>query len=159
MSKPHALLGPAIWIFGAFLWAYVILGEYTTAGVIGEGLAVLAIILVTGVSWIIAVRRSLVVPLGHLGMLGRILAPGIIALALSFLCAIAATSLSESSHKNQDTPITLTLMLLSALAFVGGRRLTGPSGISLLPKNLALLLTGCGILASLGAAVHMVVSN
>ena len=159
VASPHPILGPSIWTFGAMLWAYIVLGEYTTAGFIGEAIAGAILILVAAACWTIAVKRSLVAPLGRLRILGRVLFQGIIAILLSTGCALFMNFVGESSHKNQDVPMTLAFMVLGMVAFLGGQRLTGSADIRRLPKSFEHLPLIGAVLVSLGAVLHLIVVN
>jgi len=158
-SHPRPIIGTSVWTFGAMLWAYVVLGEYTTAGFIGEAVAGPILILVAAVSWAIAVRRSLVTPPRRFGILGRALVPGAIALLLLTFCALFMNFVGESSHQNQDVPMTLAFMVLGMLAFFGGQRLTGSVDKQSLTKTYAHLPLIGAILVSLGAVLHLIVAN
>ncbi len=159
VSRLRPIFGPSIWTFGALLWAYVVLGEYTTAGFIGEAIAGALLILVAAVSWTIAVRRSLATPPRRFGVLGRTLFPGAIALLLSIFCALFMNFVGESSHQNPDVPMTLAFMVLGMLAFFGGKRLTGSVDKQPLTKTYAHLPLIGAILVSLGAVLHLIVAN
>ena len=125
----------------------------------GEAIAGAILILVAALSWTIAVRRSLVTPPRRFGVLGRTLVPGIITLLLSTLCALFMNFVGESSHQNQDVPMTLAFMVLGMLAFFGGQRLTGSVDKQRLTKTYAHLPLIGAILVSLGAVLHLIVAN
>ncbi len=159
VARTHPILGPAIWTFGAMLWAYVVLGEYTTAGFIGESIAVSLLVFAAGASWYFAVRHRSLASQGKIVRLGLKLAPGFIALLLLTGCALFMDYVGESSHQNQDIPMTLAFMVLGVLAFFWGQRLTGPVDGRALPKSFAHLPLIGAVLVSLGAVLHLIVAN
>ena len=154
---PRPVLGPGICIFGSLLWAYVVAGEFTTAGIIGEWPALLTVVLVTSVTWYMAVRLSLAVRLGRFGMLGRTLAPMAFAVLSALLIAIAMAILGES--RGHDMAVTLCCLALGAGAFIGGLRLTVVGRFKQLWGRLGLAVASCAVIVSIATIVHVVVAN
>ncbi len=158
-AAQHPIVGPALWTFGAMLWAYVVLGEYTTAGFIDEAIAVSLLTFAAGACWYLAVRRGPMTAPFHAGILGRKILPGIIALLLAAGCALFMNFIGESSQRNLDVPMSLAFMVLGMLTFFGGQRLTGSGDNQTSPKAFAHLPLIGAILVSLGAVLHLIVSN
>jgi hypothetical protein len=159
VARPHPIIGPGLWIFGAMLWAYVVLGEYTTAGFIGEAISVSLLTFAVGACWYFAVQRCSVPSQRKFVRLGRALVPGFIALLLLVGCALFMNFVGESSHQNQDVPMTLAFMVIGILAFFGGRRLTVSVDKQPSPNTFAHLPLIGAVLISLGAILHLIVAN
>ena len=116
------------------LWSYVVFGQYTTswlpgAAPLGEGTAFFFVFVADLVAWVLAVRRSLVVPVrGQQGIAGRAINIGVLACAWWLVTVVLAALFGQVSGKNLDGPITAFLVLLSGFAVIQGRRLTLPEG-------------------------------
>jgi hypothetical protein len=126
LRPPRLVLGPGLWIFGALLWSYVVLGQFVVKD-FPEGIALLTLALVVGVTYAAAVRDSLrAVPAEPSARRRRWLWPGVAAFGFWLGTTLLVTAVGKSSNANLDAPITLLLLALSVLAIILGRRFTHP---------------------------------
>ena len=148
-------LGPALWMLGALAWAFTVAGDFTTAGFIGEALALCAVIVLTVTAGVLGIRHQLAsMPLGHrrlsstiaksLGMFVLLLA------VLVFPLAVLRT--------NSDIGMTLLLLLIGICATWLGRRWSG------LPEpppraTLRLPLLALSAILSIVTVVHVLAVN
>jgi hypothetical protein len=128
---PRPVVGPAMSVFGALLWTFVVAGQFTTSWMsgapLGEGAAIAMVFFGTLVAWFLAVRRSQIVPVSGRGALfGRALAIGAMAFGLFVAVVLGATFLGAVSSQNHDLVIALALLALSAVASFMGPRVTAP---------------------------------
>ncbi len=130
-SRP--VIGPALSVFAALLWSFVVAGQFTTSwstgAPLGQGAAVALVLLATLAAWITSVRRSRIVmpPLRTINLVGRGIGIAALALVLFLLCLFAATVAGNTSSRNHDVLIALVLVALSAASAIGGPRLTSPT--------------------------------
>jgi hypothetical protein len=131
-QRQWPLLGPALWIFGAVLWAYVVAGELSvrTDSALVEALGAVAVLATLGANGYAAMQCG---PHGRKWEL-RIL-PGVIAVALWVLVLGVLTRVSGAPTRSEVEGITVALWIVSFVAFLLGRYLTGPSRRSLAPRG------------------------
>jgi phosphoglycerol transferase MdoB-like AlkP superfamily enzyme len=139
--RPHPILGPALTVFAALLWAYVVMGTFTTSWMsgiapLGEGVATLLVALATVTALFRAVRRSRSVPTkGPGGLVLRTVAVGLLAFVLWVLLMIVAIAVGAVSATNVDAFMMAGLLVVAAFAARSGHRLTGAQS----PANLRAL--------------------
>jgi hypothetical protein len=124
-AKPRPLLGPALRVYGALLWSYVVFGQFTTSWIddrpLGEGWALLGVFATTAAVAVLAVRRSMkVAPTGPLGVVRR--AAAVVAMALlGWFVTVAGVTLSRAF--SGDIKNALVLVLVALLASILGLRM------------------------------------
>ncbi len=108
-------MGLSLWVFGAALWAYTVLGELVVSVEIPEILAWIALAVAVGQNWRTSVRhipttevRRRVEPLGAGILLG---------LLVLLLCA----ALLGSYDRSEIEAVTIVLWVLSVAAYAVGR--------------------------------------
>jgi hypothetical protein len=132
-SSAVTVWGPVLQLLGVALWSYVVMGQLVTtyapgkhALLLGEGTAVLFVLVASFVAWLVAVRRSLVAaPASGTG--GRVARAVIVGMLASMSCCTVtagAAVAGKSAAKNADGTITVMLLVLSIAAFLYGRRLS-----------------------------------
>jgi hypothetical protein len=124
-------MGSSLWVFGVSMWAFLVMGELTTSYgpgkrdlLVGEGLAAMVVLGAGIAAWVHALRRMRVARPARGVVHGAARAVAVAALAsiMWFVVTIAATIVGESSRKDIDGKITVTLMFLAAAAAFGGWR-------------------------------------
>jgi hypothetical protein len=145
------------------LWSYVVFGQFTTTwfpktAPMSEGLAVFCVFTCTVAGWILAVRRSLVVPVrSQQALYGRAINIGVLGAGWWLLTVILAAILGMASGKNVDILMMPVLLVVSVVAIVRGRRIAVPERLPLSQRErtlLTLLWTG-GVAVTLGACVEL----
>jgi hypothetical protein len=139
---PHAssavtVWGPVLQLLGVTLWSYVVMGQLATTYapgkhslLLGEGTAVLFVLVASFVAWLVAVRRSLVASPapGTSGRVARAVVVGMLA-SMSWCTVTAGASVAgKSAAKNADGTITVMLLVVSIAAILYGRRLSPAPG-------------------------------
>lgn len=128
--RTRPLLGPALSVLGVLLWAFVVFGQFTTSWMfgtpLGQGTSVLAILLLTFVTWIGAVRRSRValVPLTTARFAARAVGIAVVAFLFFITCVIAATAAGGMMSRGHDFLIAFGLVVVSLIAAIAGPRMT-----------------------------------
>ena len=118
--RARPLLGPSLWIGGALLWAYVVMGEWVVTIELPEVVGWLVVLLAYAGSWTLAVRRS---NPDQRRPLHTIL-PGIAGFfGFAFAVVFTASVLGGSSRK-QVAAVTVMLWFVAVAMFAAGRRLT-----------------------------------
>jgi hypothetical protein len=136
VTPPRAwpIVGSSLWVSGVSMWAFLVMGELTTSYgpgkrdlLIGEGLANAFFFGAAVAAWVYALRQMMVTPPARrlASTAARAVAVAALAFVMWLVVAIAAIIVGESSRKNLDGKITVTLMLLAAAAAFGGLRMTG----------------------------------
>ena len=152
--ETRPVLGPALWLFGAMLWAYVIVGQLVVEEGFPEMLGLLGLLFVIGVTWFFAIERSFSEdPPTPETRLARIVRPFALAFGLWLLTTLLSTVIGMSTFGNLDSAITLTLWSFSLIPFFVGRRMTGGRAASIDKSRRPL-----GILLWIGAALVTVVA-
>jgi hypothetical protein len=131
--RARPILGPALVTLGALLWAFVVMGTYTTSwfagsAPLGEGFALMGVVLVTVFAWISSVRRSRPDPAGGTrGLVVRAIAVALAAFGLWAGCMFVATLFGMASSANMGPVIEGALLLVAgAAAFIGNRSIAVP---------------------------------
>jgi hypothetical protein len=131
VGTPRPLLGPALRVYGALLWSYVVFGQFTTSWIddrpLGEGWALLGVFATTATVAVLAVRRSVkVAPTGAVGLVRRTAAAVAIAL-LAWFTTVAGVTLSRAFNGDTKNAMALVAMALTA-SIVGLRMNRAPEG-------------------------------
>lgn len=147
---PHVVLGPALWLFGTTLWAYLVAGQLVVTQDFPEPLAALGVLFALGVAWYFAIEHSFLVEApSKETRVKRLFAPLGIALGLWLATLLLGTVVGLTSNEDIDSTITLGLWLLSLVPFFVGRRMTRVAAPSLQDgarRALSILLwLGAGI--------------
>ena len=116
--KRRPLLGPSIWIFGATLWAYAVMGEWVINFDLSERLAFLSVIAVFAISWYSST--------GYVpgGKLREKILPCVFGLGLWSLALLLAAAVFKSSRRADEEGVTVGLWVLAAAAYFIGRYLS-----------------------------------
>ncbi len=143
-SSAVTVWGPVLQLLGVTLWAYVVMGQLVTtyapgrhSMLLGEGTAVLFVLVASIVAWLVAVRRSLAAAptLRTGGGVVRAFLVGMLA-SMSWCTVTAGAAVAgKSAAKNADGTITVMLLVVSIAAFVYGRRLSPRSDASPLTQR------------------------
>jgi hypothetical protein len=144
--RPRPMIGPALSVLGVALWAFVVMGQFTTSWMfgapLGQGTAVFVIAFLTTVAWVAGLRRSraALAPRGAAHHVGRAL--GIAALSLLFfvLCLVAATAAGGMSSRGHDLLIAFALVVVSLGAAIAGPRLTSPVPLARTHRQRSILV-------------------
>jgi hypothetical protein len=163
-KRPRPVLGPALILFAALLWAFVVIGTFTTSWLsggapLGEGVAIALTALATAGAWVHAVRRSRSVPVqGLRGLMGRSAAVGLLAFVMVGALLALATQVGKASSANVDAYVTMCLLAVVALAALAGHRLATPVRPERTPgRRLAIVAFWVGVAAvTLGACAEIV---
>lgn len=120
-QEPSAdrLLGTSLWLFGALLWTYVVLGEWVVKASFPEPLAILIVIGVFAGSWYVSAKAP-----SHALRTHPIL-PGIIAFVSWAILLLLVSTLLGTHRTNEVAYLTVFLWVVGALSFWYGRRLLG----------------------------------
>jgi len=150
---------------GVLLWAFVVMGTFTTSWLSGGGAPLaqgVAFALVAGATvaaWVVGVRRSRTVAIPELrGPVAHYAIVLLAALTLFISVVLLATIVGKASGPRLDALIAAVLLIASALAVLEGDRMLGRTG---LPRSSArrmlVLATWLGIgMVTLGACVELV---
>jgi hypothetical protein len=130
--RPWVILGPALSVFAAALWAFVVAGQFTTSWTtgapLGQGAAIAFVLLVTLAAWIAGLRAGQAAAAAR--NLGFLVARGIgvafLAWVLFVLHLIAATVAGNVLSKSHDVLIPFVLVAVATVAAVAGPRITSP---------------------------------
>jgi hypothetical protein len=132
-KRPRPVLGPALTLSATLLWAFVVIGTFTTSWLSGgapltEGAAIVLVTLVTVGTWARAVRQSRSVPVQGLGgLVRRSAAVGLLAFGMWALLVVLATVAGKASASNIDPFVSAGLLAAASAAVLAGRRLTAPA--------------------------------
>jgi hypothetical protein len=130
--KPRPMLGPALSVFAALLWAFVIFGQLTTSWLLGTPLgpktAALLVLLTTTVALFTGLQRSrLVAPPRSVWRLAwRGLGIAVLALLFFVVVYVTAAVAGNATPRNHDLLIAFVLVLLSTVAAIAGPPVTSP---------------------------------
>jgi hypothetical protein len=132
-SSAVTVWGPMLQLLGVTLWAYVVMGQLVTTYapgkhslLLGEGTAVLFVLVASVVTWLVAVRKSLVASPapGTGGRVARAVVIGMLA-SMSWCTVTAGAAVTgKAAAKNADGTVTVMLLVISIAALVYGRRLS-----------------------------------
>ncbi len=128
-SRP--LLGPSLWVAGVLLWAYVVMGIFTTTRLpftakrlpMPEETALVLVIAAYATAGVLAVRRSLAVADGESGRRAGVIAAGAIGFWMLFVFAAMVLAMLGFP----EGLVSFFLILWSGFAVWRGRRLTNRS--------------------------------
>jgi hypothetical protein len=164
----HPVLGPALLASGALLWAFVVMGTFTTSWLSGgsaplsQWVAALLVLGVTVGACRSAERRSRGMPIaGVNGPFGRFLVVGLVAIALWAAIVTLATVVGRASDANLDVLIAAALLGASLAAVIVGDRMLGRTRLPRASGRQALVLAawlGIGMV-TLGACVELVAEH
>lgn len=120
-ATPRPLLGPALRVYGALLWSYVVFGQFTTSWIddrpLGEGWALLGVFATTATVAVLAVRRSVhIAPTGALGIVRRTAAVVAISL-LAWFATVAGVTLTRAFNGDLKNALALVAIALAASIF------------------------------------------
>jgi hypothetical protein len=131
MAKPpRTVLGPALSVFAALLWTFVVAGQFTTSWVtgtpLGQGVAFLLVTLATFTAWVIGIRQSRIAypPRQTSHLVWRAIGIAALAFALFFVCLAAAAAAGGVSSTNHDLLIPFVLVVVAGIAAIVGPKLT-----------------------------------
>jgi hypothetical protein len=152
---PQVVLGPALWLFGTALWAYLVAGQLVVTQDFPEPLAAFGVLFALGAAWYFAIEHSFLAqqPSKETRLM-RIFAPLGIAFLFWLATLLVGTVIGLSSNEDIDSLITLGLWLSSLIPFFVGRRMTRVAAPS--PQDGAR--RALGILLWVGAAVVTLVA-
>jgi hypothetical protein len=131
-QREWPLCGPALWIFGAVLWAYIVAGELAVRAdsALVEALGAIAVLATLFANWYTAVQRNAEGKKWELRIL-----PGLIAVGLWVVLLGVLTRVSGASTWSEVEAVTLALWAVSVVAFLSGRYLAGSSRRRLTPRG------------------------
>jgi hypothetical protein len=109
-----------LWITGALLWAYVVVGEWVVTIELPELVGWVIVLFAYASAWRTSVLR---VPRQR-RKLWLTVAPGIVALFLFIQILVFVASFFGSSRRSHVAAVTVMLWFLSAGLFAAGRQLT-----------------------------------
>ncbi len=156
--KPDTALvciGPALWIFGMFVWSFIVAGEFTTAGFVAEAAAFIGVIVITMVTAVLAIRGALGRETALKPRTGMTI---FVTLGLSALLTVTLALPVQTVRASTDIGMTLLLLFIGATAIgIGGRIFKPAQRVFPTPVRVALL--SVGILLSIGTVVHVLAVN
>ena len=144
--RTRPLLGPALSVLGVLLWAFVVFGQLTTSWMfgapLGQGTAVLAILLLTLLAWVGAVRRSreAVVPSTTVRFVARSVGIAVLAFLFFVGCVMTATAAGGALSRGHDFLIAFGLVMVSLAAAISGPRLTSSAPLPRTHRQRSLLV-------------------
>lgn len=146
------MLGASLWIFGAVLWAYVVMGEWVLRFDVPEGVGALVVLGAYGAAWISSVRDR-TTPAGPWSSW----LPGGIALG-SFMGTLLVTLVFSSPRPGTQAAITVMLWFFSAACYIAGRSVAVPRRSARTRARTAVtvvvwLLSGLATIVSLASTL------
>jgi hypothetical protein len=132
-SSAVTVWGPVLQLLGVALWSFIVMGQLATTYapgkhslLLGEGTAVLFVLVASIAAWLLVVRRSLVVSpaAGMGGRVARAVVVGLLASMSWCTVTVGATAAGKSAAKNADGTITVMLLVIAIAALLYGRRLS-----------------------------------
>ena len=170
-KPPRPVLGPALIVFGASTWAYVVMGTFTTTWSSGGGVplapgtASTLVALVTIGAWVLAIWRSRSVPTpGTRTFVVRSVRVALLALAFWIVSWLAAVVAGNTSSANLDAFIAAVLLSVAAVAVGAGYRFLVPVGVPrgspTRARRFAVVAAWVGVAAiTLGACAELVAES
>lgn len=145
------MFGASLWIFGALLWAYLVVGEWVLRFDLPEALGALVVIGAYGVAWLASVR-DLTAPADR----SRRLVPGGVGLGLFVVTVLFVTLLFGTTRQSIVGAITVLLWFFSAAVYIAGRFVTARPRVKQTRTRVAAtvvlrLLVGLGTLVSVAS--------
>ena len=149
--RGRPVLGASLWIFGAVLWAYVVMGEWVLRFDLPEAWGALTVLATFGVAWFSSVEH-LKAPADR----WRKLTPAALGLVLFVILVLLVTLFFGTARRSVVGGITLLLWFFSAAFYLLGRRVTARPRTLQPRRRVAItialwLLSGLGTIASLGS--------
>ena len=149
--RGRPVLGGSLWVFGAVLWAYVVMGEWVLRFNLPEAWGALVVLATFGLAWFSSVEH-LTAPADRWRKLG----PAALGLVLFVSMILVATLLLGSPRQSIAGAVTLLLWFFSAAFYMLGRRVTARPRVVQPRRRVAItialwLLSGVGTIASLGS--------
>jgi len=149
--RGRPVLGGSLWVFGAVLWAYVVMGEWVLRFDLPEAWGALVVIASYGVAWFSSVEHFT-----NRADRWRKLAPGAAGLALFVILILLVTLLFGTSRQHVIGAVTILLWFFAAAFYILGRRVSARPRVVRQRGRLAAtivlwLLSGVGTIASLGS--------
>lgn len=120
VRNPSRIVGPALWIHGALLWSYVVLGELVVSRKFPEPLAWLIVLGVFVRTWFVAVRH---LPRDSANLWRRIVS-GVLALAIYFFAMAFTTAILGGGGRSGVEALTILLWFFALGSYALGRRMT-----------------------------------
>lgn len=150
-QRGRPVLGGSLWVFGAVLWAYVVMGEWVLRFDLPEAWAALVVLASYGLAWFSAVEH-----LTTRADRWRKLAPGATGLVLFVLLVLFVTVTLGTSRQSIVGGITLLLWFFAAAFYILGRRVAARPRVVRPRRRVAAtivlwLVSGLGTIASLGS--------
>lgn len=149
------LLGGSLWVFGALLWAYLVMGELVVNLEVNEAFAMLIVIAASGIAWYGAVRHA------PPAKMARRIAPGVIGIVLWVFAVFLAAVLCGTTRRSTVQALTVVFCFPAVAAYFVGRRLTANPKLEVSRRRRAggiALWVGCSLataMALLSAVGHM----
>lgn len=123
-------LGPALWMAGVLLWAYVVVGRLIVSHGFPEGVGAIIVLMSFATAAYFSLEQSRVVdPPEPGGARARIAQAVLLAIGL-FLGGVAlAIMVGLTSHDDLDEPLTYVLLLFSLAGIIFGKRATSDKSV------------------------------
>lgn len=120
VPRPRPLLGPSLWIFGALLWAQIVVGYFVVVKDLPEAAGVLALFVATAAAWWLSVQQRQ----RPASFAFRHLAPAL--LALLYWAGAILFGMLAAAMSGGGAGVTVLLWLIAATALIIGWRMSGP---------------------------------
>lgn len=152
--RGHPVLGASLWIFGALLWAYLVVGEWVLRFHLPEGVGALVVIAAYGTAWLSAIR-DLTTPADR----WRRLVPGGAGVGLFVAMLLFVTLLFGTTRQSVVGAITVLLWFFSAGVYITGRYVTARPRVARTRARLAAtivlwLISGLGTLVFVASTLR-----
>lgn len=141
--RPRPLLGPWLWVSGVLLWAYVVMGIFTTSRFgpnrrpLGEGAAAFWVLVAWVGTALLALQRSLFATGGRPSARAAVIGIGSFAL---WVCFVAVAVVLGQLGFPDDFVSLFLVVVGAALAWYGRRSTNGSRGFSGENRLVAALL-------------------
>jgi len=113
--RGRPVLGASLWIFGALLWAYVVMGEWVLKFELPEAFAALAVLAAAGMAWLSATR--------HLTQRPQQLTPAALGVGL-FVVTLIVSTMVATHRRSVEEGVAVLMWFFSAGVYFLGRYLT-----------------------------------
>lgn len=117
---PSLIVGPTLWTFGAFLWAYAVMGELVVQLDFPEVVGWIIVLAAVGRAGFVAVRHM---PRDR-RRVWRPIVPGLLALLGWLFLVVLVSALLGGGGRSETEAVTLLLWGIGVIAYIFGRRLT-----------------------------------
>ncbi|HXK20795.1 MAG TPA: hypothetical protein VNG33_23450 [Polyangiaceae bacterium] len=162
--RPRPYLGPFLWTYGTLLWAYLVLGQYTTDHLpltspevpLGGVTAALLFMLCSFTALGLSLRASRPIPT-RFGPLFRGVAIFFLTLFAWWGTLLLSLGIGSSFRSNPDGPVTLTLFAFAVVSVALGRKLSRPHDWTRTPeqRRLVIAIWVAAVLLSLPALTQL----